>query len=259
MYSLAHKSDNCVVDPDYNEAYCGFNDKVGCLPINGCGSSVSYPFWISFTTLVTFVVLNVFVAVILEAFDDSANAEDAKLTDEQWSKFCSIWCKFVGLSHNIESVSDAFKMDMNYLLPFFKALDEPMGFRREDGTIIASDKALTAEIQNMDITTVQFKNDPGLWAEFSNVAVASAKRVMVAALNVDDVGALYDDFADAENIERKQSGKNIDSKHSKDATVQLNAKQYFAALRIACAFRSHKFREKIQERVRVHKDMGASS
>jgi len=155
----------------------------------------------------------------------------------------------------ITTVSDAFRMDMNHLLPFFKALDEPMGFRRDDGTIIANDKALTAEIQNMDIQTVSMTQKAGLWAEFSNVAVACAKRVMVAAENIDDVSQLYDDFDQAETIERKQSGKALDAKRSKEATVQLNAKQYFAALRIACAFRSHKFREKIQERVNVQQNM----
>merc|ERR1711918_47425 len=148
---------------------------------------------------------------------------------------------------------------MNNLLPFFKALDEPMGFRQRHGSMIANDKALTAEIQGMDIITVQFQNSPGLWAEFSNVAVACAKRVMVAALDVENIDELYSQFDKAETIERKQSGKGLDAARSKEATVQLNAKQYFAALRIACAFRSHKFRSKIQERVQVQKNMNMTN
>lgn len=34
----------------------------------GCGSWAAFPFFISFTLLVTFVFLNLFVAVILEGF-----------------------------------------------------------------------------------------------------------------------------------------------------------------------------------------------
>eukprot|EP00941_MAST-03F_sp_MAST-3F-sp1_P005593 g5593.t1 len=259
MYSLAHQVANCRNDPPYDPKYCGFegSDPDTCTPLDGCGSPVAYPFYITFTCFVTFVVLNVFVAVILEAFDDSSNAEDAKLTEEQWEIFCKTWCNHV--TTPINHVSDAFKIDMNNLLPFFKALDEPMGFRQRNGSMIANDKALTAEIQSMDIITVQFQNSPGLWAEFSNVAVACAKRVMVAALNVENIDELYSEFDKAETIERKQSGKGLDAARSKEATVQLNAKQYFAALRIACAFRSHKFRSKIQERVQVQKNMNMTN
>jgi hypothetical protein len=39
-----------------------------------CGSVLSYPFFLTYTMLVTFVVLNLFIAVIIEGFNDSQNA-----------------------------------------------------------------------------------------------------------------------------------------------------------------------------------------
>ena len=109
----------------------------------------------------------------------------------------------------------------------------------------------------MAIQTVQIKGQSGLYAEFSNVAIACAKRVMLASeMSQKSQEEIYREFDVAETIESRTSGKNLNSKRSKDATVQLNAMQYFAALRIACAFRSHKFREKIKERIQVQQNMG---
>jgi hypothetical protein len=263
MYAMAEQTDGCVKDPAHLgpdlESRCGFQgvDDLGCEPLNGCGVNVTFPFWLLFTCMVTFVVLNVFVAVILEAFEDSADAEEAKLTDRQWEQFCETWYMFV--DQPVKTVADVFKMDMNNLLKFFKQLPEPMGFRRDDGTLLASDKSLTVEIRQMDINTVQVTGSQGLWAEFSNVAVACAKRVLIAAQNGQiDQEQLMADFVTAEKIESKASGRSMDMSR-KGMQVQLNAKQYFAALQIAFAFRSHKFREKVRHRVDVNYDSSARS
>merc|ERR1719231_356478 len=160
---MEHQVDNCVDDPDWDPKYCRFEGAVeDCIPLPGCGKQIAHTFWFAFTCMVTFCLLNVFVAVILEAFEDSDAEEDAKLSAEQWEKFCLTWCEFV--EKPITTVSAAFKMDMHELLPFFKNLDEPMGFRRDDGSMLASDKSLTMEIQDMDIQTVTIRGQPGLWA-----------------------------------------------------------------------------------------------
>merc|ERR1711871_331298 len=259
MYAMGYQTEGCVKDPAWDPKFCGFEgyDELDCEPLNGCGVNVTFPYWIAFTCMVTFVVLNVFVAVILEAFEDSADAEEAKLTDMQWEQFCKVWYQFV--EKPVTNVNQVFKMDMNKLLGFFKQLPEPMGFRREDGTLLASDKSLTLEIQHMDIHTVKVRGHFGLWAEFSNVAVACAKRVLIAAQNGQvDTDAMMDEFSTAEKIESKASGRSMDSTR-KNMAVQLNARQYFAALQIAFAFRSHKFREKVRQRVDVQHQMQAST
>merc|ERR1719409_159045 len=89
MYSLATDQDGCVPTSmiEFDVAICEMqgSDPDNCDNINGCGVvTVSHVYWVLFTTLVTFVMLNVFVAVILEAFEDSADEEDAKLTPAQW-------------------------------------------------------------------------------------------------------------------------------------------------------------------------------
>lgn len=53
---------------------CGFSaDMESCVPLNGCGTPVAFLYFFTFTMLVTFVLLNIFIAVILEGF---ANEKD---------------------------------------------------------------------------------------------------------------------------------------------------------------------------------------
>ena len=109
----------------------------------------------------------------------------------------------------------------------------------------------------MDIQTVMVKDHDGLYAEFSNVAVAVAKRVMIdvhrQAQSDTDLAALFEEFGQAEKIEQKQSGRSLDLAgglgRDKSLELKLNAKEYFAALRIVGAFRAHKFRSKVFKKV----------
>jgi len=232
----------------------GYNEY-DCEPVNGCGAGASAViFWFLFTLVGTFVVLNVFVAVILEAFDDSADAEDAKLTDMQWNEFCEEWCNNV--SKPVQAVPDMFKLPIEKLLPFLMKLNAPMGFKNPDGDGILHGgdvKIIDQIVADMGIDIITFAKDPEpkqQWADFTDVAVAVGRRVMVLAEHVVDPELLYAEFQTAEKLEKKASGRDLNKKFSgRGAQVQLNAKQYFAALRIACAFRSHKFRETIKERV----------
>ncbi len=63
-----------------------------CIPLNGCGSWTIFPFLYSFTLIVTFVMLNLFIAVILEGFSDSSE-DDIVLSPEQLSCFQEAWAE----------------------------------------------------------------------------------------------------------------------------------------------------------------------
>ena len=57
-----------------------------------CGTPASYPFFISFTILVSYLILNLFIAVIFESFDESAQkdetfAEVVNLSFKRWREF----------------------------------------------------------------------------------------------------------------------------------------------------------------------------
>jgi hypothetical protein len=56
---------------------------------NACGTDMSYVFFVAYTSAITFVVLNLVIAVILEGFDDSDDKEAVLL-----EKACVIWRKY---------------------------------------------------------------------------------------------------------------------------------------------------------------------
>ncbi|KAF1332070.1 Voltage-gated ion channel, partial [Globisporangium splendens] len=86
MYELSSQ-DDCVEDPPYNPEMCGFNNTIGCTMLNGCGSPVAYAYLYSFTLLVTFILLNIFIAVILEGFANEKDRADGLLLPHHYENF----------------------------------------------------------------------------------------------------------------------------------------------------------------------------
>jgi hypothetical protein len=89
----------CVVDPAYDPSVCGFDrpsssssaaafpgfdPTAPCVPISGCGTWLAYPFFMSFYWFLSFIVLNLFTAVILLEFQKAtATAQQEKKADEK--------------------------------------------------------------------------------------------------------------------------------------------------------------------------------
>ena len=60
-----------------------------------CGSYwASLTFFISYILLVSQIFLNLFVAIILDGFDDSKQQSEVRITDEMLSSFQVIWSEF---------------------------------------------------------------------------------------------------------------------------------------------------------------------
>lgn len=91
MHDLASKSDGCVDDPPYDPSMCGFSDADDCVPLNGCGNAIAYAYFCTFTLLVTFVMLNLTIAVILEGFSASHEDEEPLFEPELLEEFQYKW------------------------------------------------------------------------------------------------------------------------------------------------------------------------
>tara|TARA_B110001450_G_C17556841_1_gene455028 strand:+ start:43 stop:555 length:513 start_codon:yes stop_codon:yes gene_type:complete len=60
-----------------------------------CGNEfVAYFYFISFMVIVSFVFLNLFVAIILESFNTSQDEEDLKIGQQTLDVFTEIWSKY---------------------------------------------------------------------------------------------------------------------------------------------------------------------
>jgi len=70
MFDVSRTPEDCVNDPPYNSSFCGFNDQPGCIPLNGCGQFSIFPVVLIFYSIVGYIFLNVFVAIILSNYDE---------------------------------------------------------------------------------------------------------------------------------------------------------------------------------------------
>jgi hypothetical protein len=127
MHELANwEGTECTVDPQWDPSVCGFyladssrrtlESLDGCVPIDGCGSWLAYPYMMSFYWFISFIILNLFTAVIIKEYENALHyrvtiantqqevslaadkSDDGKpdkvgLTRTEYSAFCSEWAK----------------------------------------------------------------------------------------------------------------------------------------------------------------------
>ena len=61
---------------------------------HGCGTIGAYIYFYSFTLIVTYILLNVFIAVILEGFGDLSAEAGLQLTRRELNDFVATWVQF---------------------------------------------------------------------------------------------------------------------------------------------------------------------
>ena len=62
---------------------------------SGCGSKyTAYFYFISYTMIVTFIFLNLFIAIILEGFDDTNEAENMPVQEHDIHTFQLAWMNY---------------------------------------------------------------------------------------------------------------------------------------------------------------------
>jgi len=121
MYDMMAKTENC--DPhafEKSTKWCiKSTDYHDCTKINGCGAGSSlFLFFYSFMLIVSYVMFNLFVGVVLEAFQNSdegdiLSPQDLEIFTETWPLYAS--------------ENDVYHLDANVLTKFVNELEAPMG------------------------------------------------------------------------------------------------------------------------------------
>ena len=92
MYDCARKRSilfECVSKPEYADMY---NKETKELEIEGCGDPVlAYVYFLSFMLTVSFIFLNLFIAIILESFASSMDEEGLQIGESTINKFKDFW------------------------------------------------------------------------------------------------------------------------------------------------------------------------
>lgn len=79
---------------------------------NECGNPYSYFFFLTYTLLVTFVILNLFIAVIFEGFDESQKSEESEIIQkcvEVWKKYDPNYTMLISIDATFEFIDEVIK------------------------------------------------------------------------------------------------------------------------------------------------------
>jgi hypothetical protein len=135
----------------YGEVMCGFKKGIsvyasqadGCVELNGCANSFIFPYLKSFTLLITFVFLNLFVGIILDGFSQAEEKGGAATISE--AEFIKIW------QHWVEQYDkeETYCIDIADVKGFLQTLHTPWGFGTD---YIASDAELIVRVQELNLT-----------------------------------------------------------------------------------------------------------
>jgi voltage-dependent calcium channel L type alpha-1D len=90
MHDMGHRSANCSHSRTFDPTMCGFSNHAGCTPLDGCGSPLIFPFLVSFTILVSFVFLNLFISVILDGFSTASADRKDLIRTEDFGRFAQV-------------------------------------------------------------------------------------------------------------------------------------------------------------------------
>lgn len=110
----------CNIIQDYDD-YLKFGQT-------GCGSNSAYIYMISFQWLFAIIFLNLFVAVILQGFEESSNFEEANLSEFYLESFKLKWNKYDEKATGL--------MEIKYILKFLSSIELPFKTKQSYLTIM---------------------------------------------------------------------------------------------------------------------------
>eukprot|EP00397_Hematodinium_sp_SG-2012_P000372 GEMP01000372.1.p1 GENE.GEMP01000372.1~~GEMP01000372.1.p1 ORF type:complete len:2224 (+),score=490.20 GEMP01000372.1:55-6726(+) len=113
MFDCAKNHPNCVEYQSYND----FMKDGG----RTCGTIIAYPFFISYTLIVAFVVVNLFVGCVLDAFLEQHQDDVFRLIREEHQFFFELWAKTHPCGRRL--------MRWEYFIQLLLEIPMPVGFK----------------------------------------------------------------------------------------------------------------------------------
>lgn len=168
MFDAYEQVDGCVSDPPFDDGMCGFNDRVGCTELNGCGSVMMFPFLLTFTIIVSMVLFNLFVGIIIEGFQN-ANEDNLGLTSDDYKSFCKHWAKW-------DDNGDLF-ITIEALEEFVATLPSPLGLK----DIHPAHAEIVKYLSQLDMNVYQL-NGQSHWVHFKDVLIALTTQAIKSTM-----------------------------------------------------------------------------
>ncbi|KAL7543245.1 hypothetical protein ACHAXR_012558 [Thalassiosira sp. AJA248-18] len=191
MYGMMEERELCNPNPEYDEAspWCKHEkDYPNCSEVNGCSAGASvFIYFYSFTIIVSFIILNMFVAVVLQAFEASSEGELLDTADLE--HFVNVWSQF--------DPEATWFMDASDVQSFLARLRPPLGMGEQ------SNKG-NGDLYMKDDTLLEISVNDKKQVNIVNVASLLAKR-LAKEKQGDAFGELSDDHPIQSRLAKKSS------------------------------------------------------
>jgi hypothetical protein len=217
MYDTIFPRSDCVDDPVYNDDYCGFNNKPGCIPLNGCGSNLIYPYLMSFTLFITVCLFNLFIGIVIDGFQE-ANDSKKTIKPDEFISFSNQWATFDQNASGFISMKDLGNLVLS--------METPLGFLNDFET---TDKEILDTLIFLDIYIYN-----GKYARFDEVLRALTSEAIIRKRIAEN----KHDFRKQNSINSKDLFKRDDSKKKGISLTNsfdggyFKACHYFAAVKL---------------------------
>ena len=275
MHSISRNAstEDCTYTVPWNKSVCGFcqwnefymnGDPLNCInctAINGCGMHMtSEVFFLIYTFFVTFMIMNIFVAVILEAYEQSALDESAIVTEEdlaifqmQWSELDTTAIMSIPLVQ-LPELMDQLPFPMGFKEPekkMEKALPLPEAYTETNRCLMSAPNLEDSDDEDQPAVR-KFKMHKLMQhqkqRQIDEMDIHSYQEEGIAQVRFRDV--LFACVQRAYQQGDPSTAFRIDNAHQEvlqDETkamqaVPIKTSHYLSALRIAQAYRAHKFR-----------------
>eukprot|EP01064_Diplonema_japonicum_P037991 TRINITY_DN9074_c0_g1_i1.p1 TRINITY_DN9074_c0_g1~~TRINITY_DN9074_c0_g1_i1.p1 ORF type:complete len:662 (+),score=118.72 TRINITY_DN9074_c0_g1_i1:1615-3600(+) len=180
--------------------------------IDDCGSVVySYLYFTSFVIVETYVILNLFIAVLLDSFEDvvANDVIDQHLSGNDLDNFFEVWREYDPLQSCLLPVED--------VPSFIKDLGPPLGAESREESTYHIVKRYLAPMQEAEISNGMISQE-GLLTHLCLLSYEKTTGVVLDAKMKRDMAAR---LSESYKLGKKQ-GPAVETSHLKDNTVVLN-------------------------------------
>ena len=226
MHDMSRITDNCrpTNEMEFNSSMCGYclyapesewpgQACVECVPLDGCGSPITSKFfWYFFTLVVTYTLLNVCIAVILEAWENAETTEGANIKEEAMVAYCSEWQKYDPDGKHYIALTE--------LPTLLQELPSPLGFLEPPATIVEVHGTPGAEDEFFILET----DDGGVVSVVEN-GVAVPRKVLRSELRFPKATAKNNNGGEQQSMEKAVLMKRMRVRYTK-STAQAQAEVF---------------------------------
>jgi hypothetical protein len=104
--------------PDFACVYMNDYDDFVQYGYNGCGTPSAYLFYITFHLIISLVILNLFIASIIDTYEEHVKSEESAISKYQLNDVLSLWLNYDPEGHGFINYKDFWKLSSQIAIIF---------------------------------------------------------------------------------------------------------------------------------------------